>query len=98
MNVLNIQLKNITKIFNDEEKKGKINLEEILIKNDNYLSNLSLVEINNSDINKQRSQIQNNLTLLMDNLEKDTINNFIDFPDLLKTKTSKNKIQIKYFK
>ena len=34
----------------------------------------------------------------MDNLEKDTINNFIDFPDLLKTKTSKNKIQIKYFK
>ncbi len=57
MNVLNIQLKNITKIFNDEEKKGKINIEEILIKNDNYLSNLSLVEINNSNINKQRSQI-----------------------------------------
>ena len=86
------ELKNITKTFNDEEKKGKINLEEILTINDNYLSNLSLIEINNSDIKKQTSQIQNNLTLLMDNLEKDTINNFIDFPDLLKTKTSKNKI------
>ena len=81
------ELKNITGIFNDQEKKGKINLEEILIKNDNYLSNLSLIEINNSDIKKQTSQTQNNLTLLMDNLEKDIINQFNDFPDLLKTKT-----------
>ena len=31
------ELKNITKTFNDEEKKGKINLEEILTINDNYL-------------------------------------------------------------
>ena len=81
------ELKNITKTFNDEEKKGKINLEEILTINDNYLSNLSLIEINNSDIKKRTSQIHNNLTLLMDNLEKDIINQFNDFPDLLKTKT-----------
>ncbi len=40
------ELKNITGIFNDQEKKGKINLEEIFTINENYLSNLSLVEIN----------------------------------------------------
>ncbi len=84
---INDDLKNITNKFNEEKQNGKLNLEQILTIKDNYLSNLSLVEINNSDMKKQTSQIQNNLSLLMENLEKEIINKFKDFSNFLNEET-----------